>query len=115
MRNSKVTTNFILAETDQNLKIEWIYYPPCRGARDSCGGVAGAGPALEPDDPAELEFIKAYDEQTGEEVELTESEQDTAREKAWEEMSEQDDCPEPLDDDREFEKEHLNYFLETSY
>src|SRR5688572_28893482 len=94
MRHTKVFSNFIRVETDQNLKVEWSLYPGCRGARDSCGGVAGAGPALEPDEPAELEFIKAVNEKN-EQVELTDSEIESAMESAWEQLAEAEEPPEP--------------------
>lgn len=38
-------------------EVEWTYHPPVRGARDSLGGVWGAGPPLEPDEPAEVEIV----------------------------------------------------------
>lgn len=39
------------------------YYPPSRGAWDSLGGIRGAGPLLEPDEPPdfEVESIKDMD------------------------------------------------------
>jgi hypothetical protein len=36
--------------------VDYTYHPACRGARDSCCGVRGAGPALEPDEPAHVEI-----------------------------------------------------------
>jgi hypothetical protein len=39
---------------DSTYEVAWKYHPPTRGARDSLGGVWGAG--LEPDEPAEVEI-----------------------------------------------------------
>ena len=36
--------------------VDYTYHRACKGARDSCGGVRGAGPALEPDEPAHVEI-----------------------------------------------------------
>jgi len=58
-----------------------------RGERDSCGGVRGAGPALEPDEPAELEFIRATVD--GNEIELHDEEIEQAEELAWEQKADQ--------------------------
>lgn len=52
------------------LEVEFNYFPGCRGQRDSLCGVAGAGPAIEPDDPPMAEVIGAYF--NGTKVDLTE-------------------------------------------
>ena len=52
-----------------------------RGKRDSCCGVAGAGPALEPDEPACLEFIGATC--NGFEIELSREDERDAEMRAW--------------------------------
>ena len=65
---------------------EFIYHRAYRGARDSIGGVRNAGPALEPDEPAHLEFLGAVDVETGEAVDLTQSELDDAEAKAWDNL-----------------------------
>lgn len=70
-------------EVEISVECEFAYHKAVRGARDSIGGVRGAGPALEPDEPASMEFISARNIETGEEVELTESELDKATDKAW--------------------------------
>lgn len=36
------------------VEVTYSYIPPSRGARDSLGGIPGAGAPLEPDDPAEI-------------------------------------------------------------
>ena len=53
--------------------------------RDSLGGVRGAGPPLEPDEPEELEFYDAII--NGEDCDLTDDEIDRAREKAWNQLN----------------------------
>lgn len=50
-----------------------------RGRRDSCGGVGGAGPPLEPDFPELLEFEDSS-------IELTEAEKERAAEMGWKEI-----------------------------
>lgn len=42
-------------DEDVPIEIDFVYYPPERGARDSLGGKTGAGPPLEPDTPADME------------------------------------------------------------
>ena len=42
--------------TGVNLRVEYIFYPSSRGSRDSLNGVRGAGPQLEPDEPADIEI-----------------------------------------------------------
>lgn len=79
-----MTTQFSITRGDEVIAVscQWRYYPPSRGMRDSLGGVRGAGPPLEPDDPAELEFLNAEDA-TGNEVELTRDERHEAERDAW--------------------------------
>jgi hypothetical protein len=67
--------------------VEFEYHRAHRGERDSCGGVRGAGPALEPDEPAELEFIRATVD--GNEIELHDEEIEQAEELAWEQKADQ--------------------------
>lgn len=50
-----------------------------RGARDSLGGVRGAGPPLEPDEPEIME----YEDST---IDLTEAEKEQAVEMGWKEI-----------------------------
>lgn len=57
-----------------SINVEYKYHPATRGQRDSLGGVAGAGPALEPDEPAEVEILSVKDEK-GNLIELTEQEE----------------------------------------
>jgi hypothetical protein len=55
--------------------VEYSYYGATRGARDSLGGIRGAGPALEPDEPAHVEIESVTDED-GLEITLTPSEEE---------------------------------------
>jgi hypothetical protein len=71
---------------EREVEVEIEYTPACRGARDSCGGVRGAGPPLEPDTPASWEFVKATLD--GMEIELTRSEIKEAEQQAREEGEE---------------------------
>lgn len=53
------TTHKTTVTIQFEVEVEFKAYPGCRGARDSLCGVAGAGPPLEPDDPPEVEVLKA--------------------------------------------------------
>lgn len=59
---------------DVNIDVEFNVIPGSKGARDSLGGVANAGPALEPDTEAEVEITKVTNPQ-GLVIELDEIEQ----------------------------------------
>lgn len=50
------TTDHIITinDTEVSVQVDWTFYPGCRGSRDSLGGIRGAGPPLEPDDPPEV-------------------------------------------------------------
>ena len=56
------------------VEVSYDAWPASRGARDSLGGKAGAGPPLEPDDPGGIEITGAKDD-TGREWELTDEEE----------------------------------------
>ncbi len=79
-----MTTEFSIIRDDEAIavSVEWKFYPPHRGMRDSLCGVRGAGPPLEPDDPPELEFLRAFDAR-GDEIELTPAEVKEAEAEAW--------------------------------
>lgn len=49
-------------DTEVSVTVSYKYYPPSRGARDSLGGVRGAGPPLEPDDPPEICVLSIEDD-----------------------------------------------------
>jgi hypothetical protein len=82
-----IVTTTITIERDgveSEAEVHFEYHRASRGERDSCCGVAGAGPALEPDSAAELEFFDAI--VGGVEVDLTQKEQDQAEQLAWDEI-----------------------------
>jgi len=56
-----ITTTLTIENVE--LEIEYTYFKGCKGSRDSFMGKAGAGPQLEPDEPAsiEIESIKVKD------------------------------------------------------
>lgn len=56
--------------------VEYTAYPAYRGKRDSLCGKRNAGPQLEPDEPAHVEIAFVTNLATGEEVELTNAEQE---------------------------------------
>ena len=68
--------------TEHEIDVEFTYHKAYRGQRDSLCGIRGAGAPLEPDEPEELEFESATDE-NGNEFELTDRELEQAEEKAW--------------------------------
>ena len=72
-------------EAEIEVEVKFAYHPACRGKRDSLGGKRGAGPALEPDEPATLEFETAT--AGGVEIELTKQEIERAEEQAWEDRA----------------------------
>ena len=41
---------------ERDVTVSYTYHRAYRGARDSCGGVRGAGPPLEPDEPENVEI-----------------------------------------------------------
>ena len=56
------------------VEVSYDAWPASRGARDSLCGKAGAGPPLEPDEPAGIEITGARDSD-GREWELTKEEE----------------------------------------
>lgn len=84
-------------ETEVELEISYTYHRARSGARDSLGGRRGAGPPLEPDEPASIEILSAKDE-NGDEVVLTRDEEAAVEEKAFDEVADAaNDYPEPDD------------------
>jgi hypothetical protein len=51
-------TTITLDDVDHEVEVEvtYAYHGPIRGQRDSLGGIRGAGPPLEPDEPASVEI-----------------------------------------------------------
>lgn len=83
------------SDIDIDIEVEYVVRPGCRGRRDSLCGVAGAGPALEPDEPATVEIISAKDAK-GNEVSLSAREEDDIRIAALERDADAaQDYPEP--------------------
>jgi hypothetical protein len=82
-------TTFYCDENDEEIDVDvyYTFYMGCRGARDSLGGVRGAGPPLEPDDEPEIEINKIINTKTKEEVELTDRDTDLLLEKCWEHLN----------------------------
>src|SRR2546421_11371189 len=68
-----------------DVTVEYTYHRTCRGQRDSLGGVRGAGPPLEPDEPASIEIVSVKDE-VGEEVILSGRQYDALQEAAWDRL-----------------------------
>jgi hypothetical protein len=71
-------------EIEFDVECEFFCTKAYSGARDSLGGVRGAGAALEPDEPANCEFENAVRCDTDEYIELTDDEIERATEKAYE-------------------------------
>jgi hypothetical protein len=68
-------------EVEIYVRASYAYHPACRGQRDSLGGKRGAGPPLEPDEPAYVEveqvFALGEDGKVGPELDdLTDSERE---------------------------------------
>jgi hypothetical protein len=77
------TTTLTRDDDDLEVEVEYTFSKGCRGARDSLGGKAGAGPPLEPDEPDEVEIDSVTDEK-GTEVDLTNEEITALEEKCLE-------------------------------
>ncbi|HEY5960939.1 MAG TPA: hypothetical protein VIV60_30495 [Polyangiaceae bacterium] len=50
--------NHIQTSIEVNVIVEYDFYPGGPGARDSLGGIRGAGPPLEPDEPPSAEVTR---------------------------------------------------------
>jgi hypothetical protein len=79
----RITTTLTRDGDDLEVEVEYTFSKGCRGARDSLGGKAGAGPPLEPDEPDEVEIDSVTDE-NGTDVELTDEEITALEEKCLE-------------------------------
>ena len=81
-------------DKEHQIQVEFTVWHGCRGARDSLGGVRGAGPPLEPDEDPEIEITAITLVATGTEIEVSEKDTDRIVEECWqylEEMSEPED------------------------
>ena len=87
IRHVNITIEFPIERDGREfpVAVEFEFTPASRGRRDSCCGVAGAGPAIEPDEPADLEFLGATDEDGGD-VALTEREIERAMDRGWDRL-----------------------------
>lgn len=63
--------------------VHYTFWPGCRGARDSIGGVPNAGPPLEPDEPPSVEIERVTDK-AGVELEVSDSEADELQDRCFE-------------------------------
>ncbi len=79
----KVELTITRDDADLDIIADVTYHPACRGARDSCGGVRGAGPPLEPDEPASIDIDDVRDV-FGNEIEPSARETEQILEAAWE-------------------------------
>ena len=70
-------------DEDFEIIADLIFHKAHRGARDSCGGVPGAGPPLEPDEPATIEIDRTTDA-AGNDIEISKREEEQILEAAWE-------------------------------
>lgn len=68
-------TNAEGGEDEIIVLVKYSYYGGCRGQRDSLCGRAGAGPALEPDEPASVEIEGAVNKVDGKAFDLTSEEE----------------------------------------
>ena len=73
-------------QVEEPITVEYKYQKGCRGARDSCGGIRGAGPPLEPDDPPEIEIVNVSNTITGHEVDLAKKEEEEVMQQLWDNM-----------------------------
>ena len=73
--------------SDVAVEVTYDYTRASRGARDSCGGVAGAGPPLEPDEPESVEILGAK-YMDGVDLELTNDEEERLKREALEQVHE---------------------------
>jgi hypothetical protein len=69
----RITTTLTRDGDDLEVEVEYTFSKGCRGARDSLGGKAGAGPPLEPDEPDQI-LIDSVTDENGTDVELTDEE-----------------------------------------
>jgi hypothetical protein len=65
--------------------VDYHYTKATRGARDTIGGVRGAGPPLEPDEPETVEIVSVKTAD-GSEYEITEEEEGRLAEEAFDDL-----------------------------
>jgi hypothetical protein len=90
--NNSIYSDFdtvIIRENQEGEEIEltvrafYNHYTGSHGARDSICGIRNAGPALEPDEPPEIEIVKAMDLETKQIIDLTNSEEKNIIQEIW--------------------------------
>lgn len=86
------------AENEIPVCVYYTAHPACRGARDSLGGVRGAGPALEPDEPASVEVEQVASDGLRD-IELTDAERERIEEEIASGLDMSDIDPPDRDDD----------------
>jgi len=73
-------------QVEEPITVEFKYYPPSPGQRDSLGGKRGAGPPLEPNDPAEIEILSVFSAINGNDFELTKNEEKDVMRQCWDKL-----------------------------
>lgn len=90
------TFTITIGDDEVEVDVHWVYYPPCRGARDSLGGVRGAGPPLEPDEPADIDIEEVFGP-NGTAIEVDDATLDHIRDLVWEHIASIERDREPPD------------------
>lgn len=108
----KAYTHSFVTDISRTIEVEVTYqfHRGSHGARDSIAGIRGAGPPLEPDEPASVEIHSAVDLATKEEVVLTEEETSQLEQEAleYQESLEQAAAEERAESDAETERNYHN-------
>lgn len=86
---------FLGDEVASTIDVEYTFYPGCRGSRDSLGGIRGAGPPLEPDDPAEVEITGIFYDDENVIDGINDAELSAIEQRIWEHIQERDCDQEP--------------------
>jgi len=79
----KLSLTITRDDEDFDIEVEATYHKAYRGQRDSCGGVRGAGPPLEPDEPASFD-IESVKDSAGNDIDLSAREMAHVTDMIWE-------------------------------